>query len=75
MLAQFLTLGLHAIARQLAQDFRLAPFVDIASDPVKMQLGPLLMFLISFVAGLALIGWIIAKLVGANRMQTAEADK
>src|SRR5690606_26559392 len=34
ILAQFLVLGLHAIARQLAQNFRLAPFLDLASDPV-----------------------------------------
>lgn len=67
IIAQFLVLGLHAIARQLAQNFRLAPYLDIAADPVKMQVGPLVMFLVSFVLGLGVLGWIIAKLVQANR--------
>ena len=69
ILAQFLVLGLHAIARQLAQNFRLAPWLDLTTDPVKMQIGPLLMFLISFVVGLGVLGWIIGRLVEANRKE------
>ncbi|MCB1217377.1 hypothetical protein KDL44_08280 [bacterium] len=67
LIAQFLALGLQAVSRQLMQNQQLAPYLDIAADPLKMQIGPLAMFLVSFVAGLGVLGWIIARLVEANR--------
>lgn len=61
-LAQFGVLGVNAVSRQVVQNFELAPFWDVYSMPEDVQWGPLIMFLVVFVVGLGVIGWMIAQI-------------
>lgn len=58
---QLLALGANAVARQWVQNMELAPYLNVASEPVRMQWSPLILFLALFVAGLVVVGWMIAK--------------
>jgi hypothetical protein len=62
-LCQFGVLGLNAVSRQVVQNINLAKFVDVSQQPTDVQWGPLFMFLIAFVIGLAVVGWMIAQIV------------
>jgi hypothetical protein len=66
-LTQFGAIGLHAISRQLVQNLELAPYVDVAAGPVNLQLGPMIVFLVLFVAGLGVIVWMVTQVVKASR--------
>lgn len=61
-LAQFGVLGINAVSRQIVQNLELAPFWDVYSMPEDVQWGPLVMFLVAFVIGLGVIGWMIAQI-------------
>ena len=52
-LCQFGVLGINAVSRQVVQNINLKPFLDVAAQPVDVQWGPLAMFLVVFVLGLA----------------------
>lgn len=71
----FLAIGVNAIVRQIVQNLRLAPYIDFAAEPVNMQLSPLLLFLVLFVAGLGVIAWMVAKVVQVNRREVAGGKK
>jgi hypothetical protein len=60
-IAQFGVLALNAVSRQVVQNLQLSPFVDVASEPVSLQWSPLLSFLALFVAGLAVIIWMLSR--------------
>ena len=60
---QFAVLGLNAMSRQIVQNINLKPFVDVSAQPTDVQWGPLAMFLIVFVIGLLVVGWMIAQIV------------
>ena len=60
-------LGINAVSRQIVQNMNLKPFLDVSAQPTDVQWGPLAMFLIAFVLGLAVVGWMIAKVVAATR--------
>jgi hypothetical protein len=62
-LCQFGVLGINALSRQVVQNLnlRLGSFLDVSSQPVDVQWGPLAMFLIVFAIGLAVIGWMLAQ--------------
>jgi hypothetical protein len=62
-LCQFGVLGANAASRQVVQNANLRPFVDVASQPIAPQWGPMAMFLIVFILGLAVIGWMIAQVI------------
>jgi len=66
-LAQFGVLALNAVSRQVVQNLQLRRFVDVTSEPVTLQWSPLLSFLALFVAGLAVIAWMLSKVVAAER--------
>lgn len=66
-LAQFGLLGLNAISRQVLQNIELSKFLDITAEPVNLQLSPLIVFLILFVAGLGVVAWMIVKVLAAER--------
>lgn len=70
-LVQFLALGANAIARQWVQNSELAPYLDVTAEPVMMQWSPLVLFLVLFVLGLGIVGWMIAKVVAVNRREAA----
>jgi len=54
-------LGINAISRQVVQNANLKPFADISSQPTDVQWSPLAMFLVVFVIGLAVIGWMLVQ--------------
>jgi hypothetical protein len=62
-LCQFGVLGANAVSRQIVQNINLKPFVDVSAQPIDVQWGPLLMFLIVFVIGLLVVGWMLAQIV------------
>ncbi|MHC4177974.1 MAG: hypothetical protein ACYSWU_10725, partial [Planctomycetota bacterium] len=61
-LAQFGVLGVNAISRQVVQDLKLAEFFQWPQQTVR-EWSPLVVFLVLFVAGLGLIGWMVAQVV------------
>jgi len=69
-LAQFGVLALNGISRQWVQNLELAPFLDVAAEPLNPQWDVLTLFLVLFIAGLVLVGWMIAKVVEVQRGET-----
>jgi len=61
--AQFAVLACNAVSRQVVQNAELARFADVTSQPVKMQLSPLVLFLVLFVLGLGVIIWMVRRVV------------
>jgi hypothetical protein len=70
-IAQFGVLALNAVSRQVVQNLQLGRFVDVVSEPVNLQWSPLLSFLVLFVAGLAVIIWMLRKAAAAGRRRLA----
>jgi hypothetical protein len=70
-IAQFGVLALNAVSRQVVQNLQLDRFVDVVSEPVSLQWSPLLSFLVLFVAGVAVIIWMLSKAVAAGRRRLA----
>ena len=64
---QFGVLGINAVSRQTVQNINLQPFLDVLAQPVDVQWGPLVMFLVVLVIGLALIGWMIVQIATIPR--------
>jgi hypothetical protein len=62
-LCQFGVLGVNAVSRQIVQNINLERFVNVSAQPTDVQWGPLAMFLIAFVIGLAVVGWMITQIV------------
>jgi hypothetical protein len=54
-------LGINAVSRQTVQNLNLKPVLEVVAQPTDVQWGPLAMFLIAFVFGLAVVGWMIAQ--------------
>ncbi|MFN4219030.1 MAG: hypothetical protein ACK4HB_07110, partial [Candidatus Bipolaricaulia bacterium] len=69
-LAQFGVLAINAISRQLVQNIELSKFLDVTAEPVNLQLSPLIVFLILFVAGLGVVAWMLEKVLRAERQPT-----
>ncbi len=72
-LAQFGLLGLNAISRQILQNIELSKFFDVTAEPVNLQLSPLIVFLMLFVAGLGMVGWMLKNVLQAEREPRSEA--
>lgn len=68
---QFLVLGLNAVSRQVVQNLELRPLLDVTAEPMAMQWSPLLLFLVCFVAGVALVIWMVSRVVTAERKAAA----
>ncbi|MCL6641739.1 MAG: hypothetical protein K6T71_00235 [Candidatus Bipolaricaulota bacterium] len=66
-LAQFGVLALNAISRQIVQNIELGKFLDVTAEPVNLQLSPLIVFLVLFVAGLGVVVWMVGKVWQAER--------
>jgi hypothetical protein len=60
-LAQFGVLGINAISRQAVQNLELQPYFDVTKQPTEVQWAPMVMFLAAFVAGLAVVVWMIVQ--------------
>ncbi len=64
-LAQFATLGINAAGRQWVQHLEIRPYFDILSQKTDVQWSPLVVFLLAFVAGLGLVGWMLYQVAKA----------
>ena len=64
--AQFGVIGINAASRQIVQNIELRGYYDILAQPTSVEWGPLVMFLVTFVLGLAMIGWLISCAVKAS---------
>jgi len=64
---QFGVLGVNAVSRQVVQNMNLKPFLDVSVQPTDVQWGPLFMFLIAFVIGLGVVGWMLAQIIKCKR--------
>ncbi len=65
-LAQFGAVAVNAVSRQVVQNLNLKGFgdrevFDVLAQPVRVEWSPLILFLVLFVAGLGVIGWMIAQ--------------
>lgn len=58
-----LGLALFGIMRQVGQNAGVAPYVDVARLPEAVQWSPLIAFLVVFVLGLVVIGWMIRQCI------------
>ncbi len=63
-LAQFAALALNATSRQIVQNVELAPLLNPASQIEAVEWSPLVAFLLIFVAGAAVIAWMVAQIWG-----------
>jgi hypothetical protein len=70
---QFAAIAVNAVSRQLVQNIHLSLFVDVAAEPVKVQWSPIVVFLVMFAIGVAILVWIALKLVEAERRSQARA--
>ncbi len=66
-LAQLGVIALNAVSRQIVQNAELAKYLDVSAEPVHLQLSPLVVFLVLFVAGLAVVAWMVMQVVKASR--------
>lgn len=64
-IAQFTVIALNAISRQVVQNIELQKYTDVSSHMVQIQLSPLIVFLVIFVAGALLLSWMIGKAFAA----------
>jgi hypothetical protein len=64
-LAQFAVLGINATSRQVVQNIELQGYYDVLAQPTAVEWSPLVMFLVTFVLGLAVIAWMISCAVKA----------
>ncbi|MCE5267567.1 MAG: hypothetical protein LLG00_06760 [Planctomycetaceae bacterium] len=60
-IGQLGVLGINAVSRQVVQNLDQRPYLDVTTQAVDVQWGPLLMFLLTFVIGLAVVVWMIAQ--------------
>ncbi len=60
--AQFVALALNATSRQVVQNLQLAPLLKPWAQPEHVQWSPLIAFLLVFVAGVGVLGWMIAQI-------------
>jgi hypothetical protein len=68
---QFLALAANAGARQWVQNMELAPFLDVAAEPVRVEWSPLLLFLALFAAGLGVVVWMLRRIAEVHRREAA----
>jgi hypothetical protein len=70
--AQYGVLALNAVSRQVVQNAELAPTVDVTLQPVNLQLSPMIVFLALFIAGLAIVYWMVLQAVAAARRPASD---
>jgi hypothetical protein len=68
--AQCAALALNAIGRQMVQNLELQPVLDVSSQPVATQWGPMAMFLLAFIAGVVAVAWMLIQIVTFSRART-----
>jgi hypothetical protein len=73
--AQFGVIALNAVSRQWQQNRELAPYADLASRRMDPQWSALVVFLLVFVIGVAIIYWMLRKIVQVNRKEGSAGSK
>jgi hypothetical protein len=71
---QFVVLALNAVSRQLVQNVELGRFLDVSTEPVDIQWSPLIAFLVLFVLGLGVVGWMVSKVIQASATPAEESS-
>ncbi len=66
-LAQFGVIALNAVSRQVVQNAELEKYMNIAAEETRIQWSPMILFLLLFVAGVALMTWMIMQAVKSGR--------
>ncbi len=66
--AQLVVIALNAISRQWVQNVEISRFENVSSLPVNIQWSPMIVFLLLFVLGFAVVAWMIAKIVSVERV-------
>ncbi len=69
---QFIVLTLNAISRQWVQNVEIFRYEDVSKLPVDIQWSPMISFLVLFLIGLAVVGWMVAKIAAVEK-QAAKA--
>jgi hypothetical protein len=64
---QVLVVGTNAVSRQVVQNLELRPWLDVTAEPVHTQWSPLVLFVLLFAGGIAVVIWIMRQLVAAER--------
>ena len=64
---QFVVVTLNAVSRQWVQNLEIFRFKNISELPINIQWSPMILFLLLFVIGLAVVGWMIAKIVAVEK--------
>ncbi len=64
---------LMAVMRHMVRSEYLKPYQDLASVPVAPQYGPLALFLVSLVIGLALVFWMVKQALAAGKANAQES--
>lgn len=72
-LAQFGVIALNAVSRQVVQNAELGKYLDVSAEPVQLQLSPLIVFLLLFVAGLGVVVWMVMQVIKANKASPVQA--
>jgi hypothetical protein len=67
VIAQFIVVTLNAVSRQWVQNTELLRYSDISKLAVNTQWSPMTLFLVLFVIGLAVAGWMISKIMEVKR--------
>lgn len=70
-LAQFAVLALNAVSRQIVQNAEIGRFIDLSAAPVRLQLSPLIVFLVLFVIGLAVVAWMVSRVIAVEKSNQA----
>ncbi|HEY9166903.1 MAG TPA: hypothetical protein VIS48_12160 [Candidatus Kryptonia bacterium] len=67
--AQFLVVTLNAITRQWVQNTEISRYRDVSKEAVNIQWSPLILFLVLFVLGLAIVGWMLSKVAEVRKSE------
>lgn len=65
--AQFMVLAFNAISRQWVQNAEISQFLLLGQEQVNMQWSPLILFLLLFVVGVAVVAWMVWQVVQVHR--------
>lgn len=68
---QLIVIVSNAVSRQWVQVAEIERFMPLSRDPVNWQWSPLIVFLLLFVVGLTVIGWMVKKIISLPASEPA----
>jgi hypothetical protein len=66
-IGQVVVLSLNAVSRQWVQNTELSRYRDVSREIVNTQWSPMIIFLTTFVIGLCIVAWMIAKIMAVEK--------